>query len=38
MPITVKPTQADLAIARSVAQYTNARTEKSGRRCYLGWG
>jgi hypothetical protein len=29
MPITVKPTQADLAIAREVVRYTNERTEKA---------
>jgi len=29
MPITVKPTQADLAIAREVVRYINERTEKA---------
>jgi len=29
MPITVKPTQADLAIAREVVRYTNELTEKA---------
>ena len=36
MPITVKPTQADLAIAREVVRYTNERTEKAAD--VLTWG
>jgi hypothetical protein len=36
MPITVKPTQADLAIAREVVRYTNERTEKAAD--VITWG
>ena len=36
MPITVKPTQADLAIAQAVARHTDERTEKAAD--LLTWG